>query len=166
MELWRRIDAAEAGAARELLRTACGSTRWLERMLARRPFGSRKRALAVARAEWVALAPDDWREAFGHHPRIGDVQRLRERFAASGHLSEGEQAGIAGAPEDVLAALAHGNRAYEEKFGYIFIVCATGRTAGQMLAMLRARMENDPETELRIAAEEQAKITGLRLLSE
>lgn len=165
MELWRRIDAAAPDDARELLRTACGSTRWVERMLSRRPFGSAERALAAAREEWFALGPGDWREAFAHHPRIGDVDALRRRFGAAGHLSEKEQAGVAGASEALLAALADGNREYEQKFGYIFIVCATGRSAGEMLDSLTARLGNDPDREIRIAAEEQAKITGIRLAS-
>lgn len=164
MALWRRIDAAAPAEARDLLRSACGSTRWIERMLTRRPFGSAERALAAAREAWFALGQDDWREAFAHHPRIGDVERLRERFSA-GHLSEREQAGVAGAPDEVLVALAEGNREYELAFGYIFIVCATGLSAAEMLELLRARVRNDPDTEIGIAAEEQAKITALRLLS-
>jgi 2-oxo-4-hydroxy-4-carboxy-5-ureidoimidazoline decarboxylase len=165
MELWRRIDAAAPASARELLRTACGSTRWIERMLSRRPLGTRERALAAARDEWLALGPEDWREAFAHHPRIGDVEELRTRSPATAQLSTKEQSAVVGASGQVLTALADGNRAYEHKFGYIFIVCATGRTAGEMLAALRSRLGNDPAIEVRIAAEEQAKITAIRLAS-
>ena len=104
-----------------------------------------------------------WREAFTHHPRIGDVAVLRERFASTAVWARGEQAGVAAADERTLAALAEGNRAYEARFGYVFIVCATGLKADQMLAMLNARLSNDAETEMRIAAEEQMKITRLRL---
>jgi 2-oxo-4-hydroxy-4-carboxy-5-ureidoimidazoline decarboxylase len=132
-------------------------------MLGRRPFLSREALFAAARDEWFALSRADWREAFTHHPRIGDRGSLRWRFAGTRHLSEKEQAGVAGATDDVLAALAEANAAYELKFGYIFIVCATGRSAGEMLAMLKARLGNDPDTEIRAAAEEQAKITELRL---
>jgi 2-oxo-4-hydroxy-4-carboxy-5-ureidoimidazoline decarboxylase len=164
MEPWRRLDLAAPDEARGLLRTCCGSARWVERMTARRPFGGREALLAAARDEWFALTPADWREAFDHHPRIGDRDALRRRFAAPRRLSENEQAGVDGAPEEVLTALAEGNRAYEDRFGYIFIVCATGRSAGEMLALLRARIANDPDTEIRIAAEEQARITELRLL--
>lgn len=165
MERWQAIDAAAPAEAARLLEACCGSRRWVERMLARRPFGSREAALAAARAEWLALGPGDWREAFGHHPEIGDREALRRRFALSGHLSEREQAGVDGAAEDVLAALAEGNRRYRERFGFIFIVCATGRSAAEMLALLRSRLSNDPEAEVRVAAEEQAKITALRLLA-
>jgi 2-oxo-4-hydroxy-4-carboxy-5-ureidoimidazoline decarboxylase len=155
MEKWRQIDTASAADARALLTTACASRAWIDRMLARRPFGSREALLAAARAEWFALAPADWLEAFSHHPKIGE--RTADRLAAT------EQAGVNQATKDVLIALAEANRIYEAKFGYIFIVCATGKTAEEMLALLRARLPNDPSTEIRIAAEEQNKITALRL---
>jgi 2-oxo-4-hydroxy-4-carboxy-5-ureidoimidazoline decarboxylase len=132
-------------------------------MLLRRPFGGVPALLTAAREEWFALAPDDWRDAFAHHPKIGDLGALRTRFAATASLTEREQAGVAGAPDAILAALAEENRAYEQKFGFIFIVCASGRSAGEMLDMLRARLRNDPRTEMLIAAEEQAQITARRL---
>jgi 2-oxo-4-hydroxy-4-carboxy-5-ureidoimidazoline decarboxylase len=163
MEPWQRLDLASADEARRLLQACCGSTRWVERMLARRPFGRVDKLLATARTEWFALTPDDWREAFSQHPKIGDRDSLRRRFPTTHHLSEQEQSGVADASEAVLDALSDGNRAYEARFGYIFIVCATGRTADEMLRMLRARLDNDAEGELRVAAEEQAKITALRL---
>jgi 2-oxo-4-hydroxy-4-carboxy-5-ureidoimidazoline decarboxylase len=134
-------------------------------MMNRRPFGTRDQLLNAAREEWFALGPDDWREAFRHHPRIGDRDPLHRRFAATAQLSEKEQSGVTGASDGVLAALANGNRVYEQKFGYIFIVCATGRTADEMLRMLNARLTNRPDQEIRIAAAEQAKITELRLLA-
>jgi 2-oxo-4-hydroxy-4-carboxy-5-ureidoimidazoline decarboxylase len=98
-----------------------------------------------------------------HHPRIGDVSKLREKYKATGAWSEQEQRGMEGAGEDVIQALADGNRAYEERFGFIFLVCATGKSAAQMLGLLRERMNNPPDRELRVAAEEQAKITRIRL---
>jgi 2-oxo-4-hydroxy-4-carboxy-5-ureidoimidazoline decarboxylase len=147
-----------------MLAACCGATRWVDRMVARRPFGSSARLLAAARDEWFALGEADWREAFAHHPKIGDRDALRRHFPATAHLSEREQAGVSGAPDDVRNALAEGNREYQRRFGYIFIVCATGKTADEMLTLLRARLPNDPATELRIAAEEQAKITALRLM--
>jgi 2-oxo-4-hydroxy-4-carboxy-5-ureidoimidazoline decarboxylase len=105
----------------------------------------------------------DWREAFTHHPRIGDVSKLREKFASTATWSSQEQKGVSGASEETIQALAQGNRAYEEKFGFIFLVCATGKSAEEMLALLRERMPNDAAAELRIAAGEQAKITRIRL---
>jgi 2-oxo-4-hydroxy-4-carboxy-5-ureidoimidazoline decarboxylase len=132
-------------------------------MLGRRPFGSREALLSAARAEWDTLDERDWREAFTHHPKIGDREALRERFPSTHALSAREQAGVDRAPDAVLDALADGNRQYEKRFGYIFIVCASGLSAGEMLAMLNARLGNDPRDEIRIAAGEQAKITALRL---
>lgn len=165
MERWLRIDLGGPHQARAALAASCGSARWVDRMVARRPFRSRDALLSAAREEWWALSPDDWREAFSHHPKIGDRASLRARFPSTHQLSAEEQAGVTGASEHVVAALAEGNRAYEEKFGYIFIVCATGKRADEMLELLRARLDNDPQTEIRIAAEEQAKITALRLRS-
>ena len=117
-----------------------------------------------AHAERIAdaLTPNDWREAFADHPRIGDRAALRRRFATAAWAAD-EQRGAATAEEDVLDRLADGNRRYEERFGHIFIVCATGLTAPEMLARLHARMSNDPARELAIAAGEQRAITRLRL---
>ena len=119
--------------------------------------------LTAAREEWFALTPDDWREAFAHHPKIGDRAALARRFTNTRQLSEKEQAGVDGASDSVLTDLAEGNRLYEERFGYIFIVCATGRSATEMLTILLSRLRNDAAVEIGIAAEEQAKITSLRL---
>jgi 2-oxo-4-hydroxy-4-carboxy-5-ureidoimidazoline decarboxylase len=132
-------------------------------MEARRPFADTNALLASADEVWAGLGPADWKEAFAHHPRIGDKQALRERFAATRQWAAGEQAGVSGASEAALDALAEGNRDYESRFGHIFIVCATGKTAEEMLALLRERLGNDPEIEERIAAGEQAKITRIRL---
>ena len=120
-------------------------------------------ALSAARIEWFGLSEPDWLEAFSHHPRIGDRAALEARFPKTHDLSAKEQAGVAKAGEDVLTALAEGNNAYFDKFGFIFIVCATGKSAEEMLSLLRERLPHDRANELRIAAEEQAKITALRL---
>jgi len=134
-------------------------------MLALRPFGATDVLLSAARREWFALTPEDWKEAFAHHPKIGDREALRARFPVTHHFSEREQAGMGTAPDpdQIIEALAQGNAAFERRFGYIFIVCATGKSAKEMLDLLTARLQNDPVTEVRIAAEEQAKITELRL---
>ena len=163
MEPSQRIDEASPEEARALLRACCGSTRWVERMLALRPFGTTDILLSAARREWFALTPADWTEAFAHHPKIGDRESLRARFPATHQLSEREQAGLSAASDQTIEALAQGNAAYERRFGYIFIVCATGKSAEEMLDLLTARLQNDPVTEVRIAAEELAKITELRL---
>ena len=163
MEPWRRLDEADEAPARALLRACCGSARWVDGMIARQPFGDRFTLQAAARDIWFALDEEDWREAFRHHPKIGDRESLRRRFTATRHLSEREQRDVDGAAEAVLAELADANSLYERKFGYIFIVRASGRTAEEMLALLRARLDNDPHTEIRIAAAQQAEITALRL---
>ena len=131
--------------------------------MARRPFGSHEALTATARDEWFGLQRADWLEALGHHPKIGDRDSLRQRFVRTAHLSEREQAGVDGASEDVLEALAAGNLEYEGRFGYIFIVCASGKPADEMLELLRRRLTNPPDVEILVAAEEQAKITELRL---
>src|SRR5688500_4713143 len=163
MALARELDAAPPEAAREMLSRACGSTRWVDRMMARRPFGSDARLLRTARIEWFGLTEPDWLEAFSHHPPIGDRASLAARFPATHDLSAKEQAGVSHAHDDVLSALAEANATYLDRFGFIFIVCATGKSAEEMLALLRARLSNNRATELRNAAEEQAKITAMRL---
>ena len=158
------LDRLPEPAARAALERCCGAARWLEGMLGRRPFGDEARLLAAAEAVAEPLGEADWREAFSHHPRIGDREALRARFAATAAWAQGEQAGAAAAPDAVLDALARGNHAYEQRFGYIFVVCATGRSAEEMLAMLERRLTNAPADEWRIAAREQRAITRLRLL--
>ncbi|HEX8906245.1 MAG TPA: 2-oxo-4-hydroxy-4-carboxy-5-ureidoimidazoline decarboxylase [Longimicrobiaceae bacterium] len=143
--------------------TCCGSTRWAGEMAARRPFRSQADVHDTAGDVWDELGPEDWDEAFAAHPRIGERKAAPAQSAQAAAWSAQEQSGAASAGQDVAAALAEGNREYEERFGRIYIVCATGKTAEEMLAILRARLANDPETELRAAAGEQAKITRLRL---
>jgi 2-oxo-4-hydroxy-4-carboxy-5-ureidoimidazoline decarboxylase len=129
-----------------------------------RPFVSHTHLIGVAEDIWWHLGDGDWLEAFTHHPQIGaDIEELRARFAATATWSEGEQAGMSDADDEALTALAEGNRAYLERYGHIFIVCASGKSAVQMDALLRSRMNNESAYELRIAAGEQMKITRLRL---
>ncbi len=157
------IDRLTDDEARAVLFRACGSTRWVDRMMARRPFVRDAKLLSTARIEWFGLTEADWLEAFSHHPQIGDRAALDARFPKTHDLSAKEQAAVGDAREDVLTALAEGNRAYRDRFGFIFIVCATGKSAEDMLVLLRERLPHDRASELRIAAEEQAKITALRL---
>jgi 2-oxo-4-hydroxy-4-carboxy-5-ureidoimidazoline decarboxylase len=163
MEPWRAVDTGAESDARLVLTRACGASRWVDRMIARRPFGNSARLLRAARVEWFGLTEADWLEAFSHHPKIGDGASLAARFPASHDLSAKEQAGVSAAHGDVLSELAEANETYLDRFGFIFIVCATGKTAPEMLALLRARLPNDRTTELRTAAEEQARITAIRL---
>jgi allantoinase len=158
-----RLNGLAPEEARAELLRCCGARRWADRMADRRPFASEADLLEAADAVWAGLDRSDRLEAFAAHPRIGGLDALRARFASTAAWTEGEQAGVAGAPEATLRALAEGNRDYEARFGYLFIVCATGKTAVEMLGLLRSRLGNDPETELAIAAAEQAAITRVRL---
>jgi 2-oxo-4-hydroxy-4-carboxy-5-ureidoimidazoline decarboxylase len=151
-----------AAAAAELLR-CCGCRRWAEAVASKRPFSSRDELVAAADREWSRTSREEWREAMGHHPRIGGKDALRAKFAATQQWSQGEQASVAQADEATLEALEKGNAEYEAKNGFIFIVCATGLSAAEMLARLKARLPNTQEQELAIAAGEQAKITRIRL---
>ncbi|MBI4535224.1 MAG: 2-oxo-4-hydroxy-4-carboxy-5-ureidoimidazoline decarboxylase [Ignavibacteriae bacterium] len=146
----------------EFLR-CCGSRAWASEMAASRPFQGEKELLDVAEDVWLRLSPEDWKEAFSHHPRIGDRAKLREKFASTAQWAEREQAGVKDASEETLQLLLEGNREYEERFGHIFIVCATGKGADDMIALLRQRLGNPPGVELEIAAAEQQMITRLRL---
>jgi 2-oxo-4-hydroxy-4-carboxy-5-ureidoimidazoline decarboxylase len=165
----RLLNGVEASWASRELQRCCASWRWVEGMMRLRPFASDGEVFGSAERIWLALGPADWLEAFAAHPRIGeDPARLRARFGhdptrGSASWSRAEQAGVSGAPEATLAALAAGNRDYAARFGFVFLVCATGKSAAEMLALLRARLPNDPAVELRIAAGEQLKITQLRL---
>ncbi|MGA8269787.1 MAG: allantoicase [Candidatus Acidiferrales bacterium] len=141
----------------------CGSSEWVRRMLARRPFASADEVLEAAGQIWNGLARNDWLEAFKHHPRIGERKAERKQSGKAKAWSAGEQSGVESAPIDAKAALIEANRAYEEKFGYIFIVCASGKTTDEILVLLKERLANDPAAELPAAAEEQRKITRLRL---
>lgn len=157
------IDGMPAVEAGELLAACCGSSRWVSAMLERRPFGRRDALLAAAGEVWRSLDPEDWKEAFAHHPRIGERSGARPQGRLGEAWSAREQSGMDSAAEETSRALAEVNRAYEARFGYLYIVCATGRTAEEMLALARGRLANDPGAELAVAAREQERITRLRL---
>jgi len=155
-----RLNRMPGEEARETLLRCCRSTTWAERMAELRPFEGSDELFEVADRTWWKLAPEDWEEAFASHPRIGE--REPEERATSA-WSEGEQAGAASAAEETKQALAEGNQAYEARFGRTYIVCATGKSAEQMLDILRNRLDNEPDRELGVAAEEQRRITRIRL---
>ena len=157
------FDALADQEAALLLESCCGSHAWVQEMLAHRPFGTLVHVLNEAEEIWWSLGPDDWREAFDHHPRIGEQAAAAPQGAAAKAWSADEQRGASTARDETRQALAEGNREYERRFGHIYLVCATGKSAEEMLALLRQRLSNDPATELRVAAAEQAKITRLRL---
>jgi 2-oxo-4-hydroxy-4-carboxy-5-ureidoimidazoline decarboxylase len=150
-------------ALKEFLK-CCGSVRWAQAMVSLRHYATAVGGLTLLSREALSwLEPADWLEAFRSHPKIGEKKAAAEVATQSKEWSGQEQAGVRDANQDTIDELAHLNREYEEKFGFIFIVCATGKSASEMLDILRERFDNDYETELRIAAAEQAKITELRL---
>ncbi|HEX2731691.1 MAG TPA: 2-oxo-4-hydroxy-4-carboxy-5-ureidoimidazoline decarboxylase [Polyangiaceae bacterium] len=163
-EAFTRLNALSESQAREALFACCGSEQWVELMLAELPFASNEQLFAVADTAWRGLGSADYLQAFRHHPEIGmDAATLAKRFAKTAALSSAEQSSVAVADEQTLNELADLNRRYKARFGYIFIICATGKSARDMLAHLKRRMDNSPETELAIAAGEQAHITRLRM---
>jgi 2-oxo-4-hydroxy-4-carboxy-5-ureidoimidazoline decarboxylase len=149
------LNALPADDAKRAFFACCGSTRWAAVMAARRPFASVEALMETADAEWRALEPHAWREAFSHHPRIGD----RAAAGAAKH----EQAGAQSAAAATLRELESLNRKYEEKFGFVFLIFASGRSADEMLDALKTRIWNREDVELRNAVGEQAKIMRLRL---
>jgi len=157
------LNALPANEAEAQLLTCCGSTAFARRLAAARPFADRAALAATADAIWAALAPADWHEAFAAHPRIGSRKDVAKKSAATRAWSEGEQAGMDTASAAVAGRLVEANAAYEARFGHIYLVCATGRTAEELLATCLARLDNAPDVELRVAAEEQRKITRIRL---
>lgn len=150
------LNALAPEAARAALGRCCGAARWIDGMMARRPFASEAELEAAADAVWAALDREDLLEAFAHHPAIGTTGTVSA-------WSKAEQAGVTGAAAETLASLRALNDLYAQRFGHVFLVCATGQSADEMLARLRARIDNAPTHELAVAAAEQAKITRLRL---
>ncbi len=160
--LRRLNELPPAEAAAELL-ACCGSTRWAQDVAEQLPVRDAEELYERADQVWWRLDAEDWLEAFRSHPRIGESRAARETGEEARRWSRDEQRGTNDAARETLGELAEANRVYEQRFGYIFIVCATGRSAEEMLAILRARLTNDPARELRVAAEEQRRITRLRL---
>lgn len=158
-----QFNSLEQVAAADHLRQCCVSERWIQGMLAARPFDSLEALYTAANSVWLNLDKNDYLQAFEGHPKIGDVESLRAKYAHTKALAAGEQASVNQADEATLGALAEGNAEYEARFGYIFIVCATGKSAEEMLALLKERLHNDPTYEIHVAAAEQHKITCIRL---
>jgi 2-oxo-4-hydroxy-4-carboxy-5-ureidoimidazoline decarboxylase len=157
------LNQLSVAEATENFLRCCGCRNWAARMAAGRPYADRAAVHAAADKIWNSLSREDWLEAFTAHPRIGDVNSLRKKFENTRTWASGEQSGVNAADELVLQGLASGNQAYEDKFGFIFIVCATGKSAAEMLALLNARLPNTREQEIKNAGAEQLKITGIRI---
>jgi 5-hydroxyisourate hydrolase / 2-oxo-4-hydroxy-4-carboxy-5-ureidoimidazoline decarboxylase len=147
-----------------MLATACGASHWIDLVMQQFPFSSEEELLAVATEVWYHQCTEkDWKEAFTHHPKIGDVEQLEQKFASTKDLAGKEQSGVSKEDHAVIEKLLKGNQEYEKKFGFIFIVYATGKTGSEMLALLNDRLSNNEEDELAIAMGEQHKITVTRL---
>ena len=157
-----RINQAGRAEAESMFRDCCGSARWANLMALTRPFASEGELMKKATAIWNDLETSDWLEAFSAHPRIGETKGATQQVRTA-EWSAGEQAGMSSADEELRRSLAEENRAYYEKFGFIFIVCATGKSADEMLSLCRMRFGNDRETEIANAASEHQKITEIRL---
>ncbi len=158
-----QINAWTQDETRRAFLRCCGSSRWAGEMVRLRPFDSEDALFAAGERIWNSLDRADRLEAFAAHPRIGDLTALRAKFATTAEWAAAEQGAVAAANEQVLRELADGNARYEERFGYLFIVCATGKSAEEMLELLRRRLSHIPSAEIEIAAAEQWKITRIRL---
>ncbi|WP_254512580.1 2-oxo-4-hydroxy-4-carboxy-5-ureidoimidazoline decarboxylase [Anatilimnocola floriformis] len=163
MNVASTLNSLDAAPARDALQKCCAAPQWAEQMLARRPFATDEEVTHAAVDIWWSLNRNEWLAAFAAHPKIGDPASLRAKYANTSHWASNEQAGVAAAAEQTLQELADYNQRYEQRFGYIFIVCATGKSAAEMLALLKGRIDNDAESEIKVAAGEQLKITLLRL---
>ncbi|KZZ39895.1 OHCU decarboxylase [Oleiphilus sp. HI0118] len=141
----------------------CTASRWVAGMVEARPFDTIDQCHLAAKTIWDTMEEADFLEAFEGHPKIGDVTSLRKKYAHTKKLASGEQSSVSEADERTIAALAQGNTDYENKFGFIFIVCATGKSAVQMNDLLQARLPNERDTELQNAAQQQALITAIRI---
>ena len=157
------INEANTEQAKHLFLQCCTSERWIKSMVNARPYANSQDVRSQADDNWRELGEEDYLQAFEGHPKIGDVGSLKAKYANTKELAAGEQSGMTVAGDDVINTLAEGNLDYEQKFGFIFIVCATGKSAQQMSDLLQARLPNERTTELGNAAEEQRKIFQIRL---
>lgn len=160
LDRWNHLPTQEAV---EQVLPCCGSARWARELASRRPLPHETSLLAASDEIWNSLGGQDWAEAFAKHPRIGERKAPAVASPQSASWSEQEQKNVASAGEDVQEALAQANRDYERRFGRVFIVCAAGKSGSEILDILRRRLQDDDAAELREAAEEQRKITNLRL---
>jgi OHCU decarboxylase len=157
------LNSLPAVAADEEFLKCCGSMHWARRMTDGGPYSDFGHLISEADRVWWSLTEEDWLEAFRAHPKIGERKAEAAQSAEAQRWSAQEQSESQKTAAETKAALADGNREYEQRFGFIFIICATGKSAEEILAALHGRLNNDSETELRVAAEEQRKITQLRL---
>lgn len=157
------LNILPVGQLKEALFNCCGSQNWVNKMLPFFPADDLVELLNDAEEQWYQCTEADWLEAFTQHPKIGDIASLQKKFAATAEWAGGEQSTVGTASQQTIEALAKANALYEATFGYIFIVCATGKSADEMLQLLQARLSNTKAEEINIAMDEQNKITQLRL---
>lgn len=159
LAVWNASDTETAVAT---LSNCCASQRWARAVAAQRPYATAEDLLQAADRVWATMGEPDWMEAFRAHPRIGE-RKATHATPQSVQWSHQEQAAAETARHNILAELAEGNRRYEELFGFTYIVCATGRSAEEMLHILQKRLASDRQSELQEAAEQQRQITQIRL---
>jgi 2-oxo-4-hydroxy-4-carboxy-5-ureidoimidazoline decarboxylase len=157
------LNSLDSDHLHEALLKCSGSRVWCEEMSRLRPFSGEEDFVEKSRRAWEKLSIEDWLDAFRSHPKIGDVENLRKRFSSTAAWASAEQSGVSSASEETLKGLAEGNARYEDRFGHIFIVCASGKTAEEMLSILNGRLGNERRVELGIAIGEHQKITQLRI---
>ena len=157
------LNTADDETASQALSRCCSSRRWIETLVQERPYADEDALRRAADRIWSTLDENDYLEAFAGHPQIGDVDSLREKYADTRSLAEDEQAGVAGADEITLNELARCNADYISRFGFIFIVCASGKSVHEMLTLLESRLANSRHEEIAIAAEEQRRIFQRRI---
>lgn len=158
-----QFNKLSASVQKQELFKCCGCTSWSEELVNNLPFQSVEELKKKSDQTWFSLTEKDWLDAFTHHPKIGDIQSLEKKFVSTKQWASGEQAGVNIAKQNILEELKKGNEDYEKKFGFIFIVCATGKSAEEMLDLLKQRLNNTPEEEIKIASGEQNKITHIRI---
>ena len=162
-EKLEQLNCAAEETAQSAFTNCCGSQTWARMMIEARPFAGAAALLKQAEQIWLNLESEDWLEAFAAHPKIGARKPVSQQSAQFAKWSNAEQSAAQTAADSLLNELKKANRLYEEKFGFIFIVCATGKSAEEMLNICCRRIRNDADTEIRIAADEQRKITEIRL---
>lgn len=157
------LNSAPPHEAKKWFSQCCTASRWVDAMVSSRPFDNQDQLLETASMQWRTLQNQDFIEAFEGHPMIGNPDSLKEKYRNTHAMASGEQSGMKQATDDVILELARLNLEYFEKFGFIFIVCATGKSAGEMLELIQSRINNDDDSEIAIAAREQEKITAIRI---
>ena len=160
LQRWNELDVSSAES--EIL-PCCGSRAWAQELASLRPFAEPTDLLTISDGVWSNLDVADWNEAFASHPRIGERNAPASATALSSQWSTQEQSAAELADSQIKDELSRANALYEARFGRIYIVCATGKSAEEMLAILRRRLDNEDAVELREAAEQQRQITQLRL---